>query len=79
MGLGVGHAVGHELLVAVFYVLGLPEDTRESIEETVRYAKQLNTHVAQFFVFTPFPGTPVYENCEATVTVAFVLVARGAF
>jgi radical SAM superfamily enzyme YgiQ (UPF0313 family) len=30
--------------VTVFYVLGLPEDTRESILETIRYAKQLNTH-----------------------------------
>lgn len=48
----------------VFYVLGLPGDTRESIVETVRYAKHLNTHVAQFFVFTPFPGTALYERVK---------------
>lgn len=48
----------------VFYVLGLPEDTRESIVQTVRYAKRLNTHVAQFFVYTPFPGTRLYDRVK---------------
>jgi radical SAM superfamily enzyme YgiQ (UPF0313 family) len=50
--------------VTVFYVIGLPEDTRESIEETVAYAKRLNTHVAQFFVYTPFPGTRLYDRVK---------------
>ncbi len=53
----------------VFYVLGLPEDTRESIVQTVRYAKRLNTHVAQFFVFTPFPGTALYEKVKGDIAV----------
>ena len=50
--------------VTVFYVIGLPEDTRESIIETVAYAKRLNTHVAQFFVYTPFPGTRLYDRVK---------------
>lgn len=50
--------------VTVFYVVGLPEDTQESIEETVAYAKRLNTHVAQFFVYTPFPGTRLYDRVK---------------
>lgn len=54
--------------VTVFYVLGLPEDTRDSIRETVRYAKQLNTHVAQFFVYTPFPGTVLYDRVKRDIT-----------
>lgn len=53
--------------VTVFYVLGLPGDTRESIEATVRYAKRLNTHVAQFFVYTPFPGTVLYERSKQDI------------
>lgn len=51
----------------VFYVLGLPEDTRESMEETVQYAKRLNTHVAQFFIYTPFPGTKLYDRVKHDV------------
>jgi len=50
--------------VTVFYVLGLPDDTEETIRRTVQYAKRLNTHVAQFFVCTPFPGTAFYESLK---------------
>lgn len=53
----------------VFYVLGLPEDTRESIEATIGYAKRLNSHVAQFFVCTPFPGTALYERVKGDIAV----------
>ncbi|MBI4355765.1 MAG: radical SAM protein [Candidatus Omnitrophica bacterium] len=48
--------------VAAFYVLGLPADTTASIRETLRYAGQLNTYVAQFHINTPFPGTQMYEQ-----------------
>ena len=50
--------------VTVFYIFGLPNDSRESIELSIRYAKALNSHVAQFFIFTPFPGTPQYEEVK---------------
>ncbi|MBI3627998.1 MAG: radical SAM protein, partial [Candidatus Rokubacteria bacterium] len=53
----------------VFYVLGFPEDTRESIEATIGYAKRLNSHVAQFFVYTPFPGTALYERVKGDIAV----------
>jgi radical SAM superfamily enzyme YgiQ (UPF0313 family) len=47
--------------VTAFYMFGMPDDTRQSLTDTIRYSKRLNTHVAQFFVFTPFPGTEYYE------------------
>ena len=50
--------------VAAFYVLGLPGDTRESILETIEYAKRLDTQVAEFYVATPFPGSPLYEEVK---------------
>lgn len=50
--------------VTVFYMLGLPDDTDESIIKTIEYAKKLNTHVAQFFIFTPFPGTRYFESIK---------------
>jgi len=53
--------------VTVFYVLGLPEDTEETIHRTIRHAKHLNTHVAQFFVCTPFPGTAFYESLKPRI------------
>lgn len=39
------------------YVLGLPGDTRETIRETVRWAKELDSFAVQFTVATPYPGT----------------------
>ncbi len=50
--------------VTAFYLLGLPGDTEESIKNTVDYAKRLNTHVAQFFIHTPFPGTEYFEKVK---------------
>jgi len=53
--------------VTVFYMLGMPDDTEESLFETMKYSKRLNTHVAQFFVFTPFPGTEYYESIKSDI------------
>lgn len=50
--------------VTAFYMLGLPDDTSDSINKTIQYAKYLNTHVAQFFIHTPFPGTEYFEKVK---------------
>lgn len=48
--------------ITAFYILGLPGETPRTLATTIAYAKWLNTHVAQFFIYTPFPGTPEYEK-----------------
>ena len=50
--------------VAAFYIFGFPDDNKKSVLKTISYAKELNTLVAQFFVFTPFPGTNYYEKMK---------------
>lgn len=50
--------------VSAFYCIGLPADTEETIRETIAYAKRLNTHVATFNIFTPYPGTPLYAKVK---------------
>ena len=44
------------------YIIGFPEDTEEKYLKTVEYANKVNSIYAQFSVFTPYPGTPVYEE-----------------
>ena len=56
------HKLG--ITVAAFYLIGLEGDTKESILETIRYAKRLNTLVAQFAIVTPYPGTRFFEKLE---------------
>lgn len=45
------------------FILGLPYETRGSLENTRRLARKLRKHstVANFAILTPFPGTEVYE------------------
>lgn len=56
--------------VSAFYMIGMQEDTEESIKRTITYAKRLNTHIAQFFIFTPFPGTKKYDELKNQIIAA---------
>jgi hopanoid biosynthesis associated radical SAM protein HpnJ len=44
------------------FILGLPGETRETIEETIRYAKEVNPHTIQVSVAAPYPGTELYQR-----------------
>ena len=48
--------------VAAFYILGQEADTPETMQGTIDYAVRLNTPLARFSVFTPYPGTKVYSK-----------------
>ncbi len=45
-----------------FFILGAPGETVESMNQTINYAASLNIDFAKFTVFSPFPGTKVYED-----------------
>ena len=44
------------------YMLGYIGETEETIRETIRFAKKLNTKVAAFFIASPLPGTRFYKE-----------------
>ncbi len=46
------------------YILGNLNDTRETIKDTLTFAKQLNTSFAQFYISTPYPGTQYYYDIK---------------
>lgn len=48
--------------VKSMYIIGMPTETEETFKETVSYAKKIKSSYAQFSVFTPYPGTPVYNE-----------------
>jgi radical SAM superfamily enzyme YgiQ (UPF0313 family) len=43
------------------FVIGLPGETRESIERTIEFAKELDTQTIQVSVAHAFPGTELYD------------------
>jgi anaerobic magnesium-protoporphyrin IX monomethyl ester cyclase len=46
------------------YILGGLHDDVEAIHDTIRFAKRLDTNVAQFAILTPYPGTAVYAQVK---------------
>lgn len=50
------------ILVQANYILGFPEDTEESMKATIAYAQDLNTPLANFSIFTPYPGTKAWPS-----------------
>lgn len=45
-----------------YFMLGLPTETREEMEETVRFAIELDIELATFTLFVPLPGTAEYRR-----------------
>jgi hopanoid biosynthesis associated radical SAM protein HpnJ len=43
------------------FILGLPIETKETIEETIRYAMELDVFSIQVSLAAPYPGTELYE------------------
>jgi len=47
-----------------FFMIGLPFETRMSIQKTIDFAKKMNPHIANFMITIPFYGTPLYRLIE---------------
>jgi anaerobic magnesium-protoporphyrin IX monomethyl ester cyclase len=43
-----------------YFIIGLPGETEETIQETIAYAKQLPLDIALFHIAAPYPGTPFF-------------------
>lgn len=54
------HDVG--LMTIANVVLGFPGETEQTAWETIRFVKELNPDDVGFYVATPYPGTPMYEQ-----------------
>jgi anaerobic magnesium-protoporphyrin IX monomethyl ester cyclase len=43
-----------------YFIVGLPGETRESIQETIDFSKELPLDLAIFHIAAPYPGTPFF-------------------
>jgi radical SAM superfamily enzyme YgiQ (UPF0313 family) len=46
------------------FILGLPGETKETIQETIRFAREVNPHTIQVSVAAPYPGTELYRRAK---------------
>jgi radical SAM superfamily enzyme YgiQ (UPF0313 family) len=44
------------------FILGLPGETQDTIEKTIRYAQDINPHTIQVSLAAPYPGTVLYQQ-----------------
>jgi hopanoid biosynthesis associated radical SAM protein HpnJ len=44
------------------FILGLPGETEQTIQETIRFAREVNPHSIQVSVAAPYPGTELYRQ-----------------
>jgi len=56
------HEVG--LMTIANTVLGFPGETEQTARETINFVKELNPDDVGFYVATPYPGTPMYEQVK---------------
>jgi len=57
----------HDMKLRVWglFILGLPGDTAETIEQTIRFARELPIDNVHFSTFTPYPGSQFYNDLMA--------------
>src|SRR5690242_2924140 len=54
----------HDLGITIHgtFILGLPGETKETIEQTIRFATEINPHTIQVSLAAPYPGTFLHRQ-----------------
>ena len=54
----------HDLGIKIHgtFILGLPGETKETIQETIKFAREINPHTMQVSLAAPYPGTFLYKQ-----------------
>ena len=52
------------LLLHADFIIGLPGETKETIEKTKMFIREIKPEQIQVSVSSPFPGTELYEWCK---------------
>jgi anaerobic magnesium-protoporphyrin IX monomethyl ester cyclase len=54
------HGIGLE----VFFIVGFPQDTEETLADTVAAMRKIKCDKIAYSIFTPYPGTEAFEFCK---------------
>ncbi len=61
----VGVCKRNGLRVHTFFVIGLPWETEQTLEDTYRFARELDPDFFDFNIATPLPGTEMFDLARA--------------
>jgi len=48
-----------------YFIIGLPGETKETIDQTIHLAKELPLYIANFAIGAPYPGTEFFRMAKA--------------
>ena len=48
------------------FIICLPNETEEMVQNTIDYAKSLGGHTGMFYLPVPYPGTELFDKCNET-------------
>ncbi|MBD3249371.1 radical SAM protein [Candidatus Woesearchaeota archaeon] len=54
----------YRISYTLFMMIGFPEETKEDIEQTIKFIKEAESGFICFSIFTPYPGTELYEKAK---------------
>jgi anaerobic magnesium-protoporphyrin IX monomethyl ester cyclase len=53
----------HGITLSVFMMIGFPQDTEETLNDTINAIKKIDCDSVVFSIFTPYPGTEAFSYC----------------
>lgn len=54
----------HGIRLQAFFIIGFPQETEDTLNDTVAVMKKLSADVLVYSIFTPYPGTEAFEFCK---------------
>lgn len=54
----------HGIKSKVFFMVGFPQETRESLNDTMMAIKRIKADTIVYSIFTPYPGTEIFDLCK---------------
>jgi hopanoid biosynthesis associated radical SAM protein HpnJ len=74
------HAKALGIKIHGTFILGLPGETRETMQETMEFARDIDPDTVQVSIAAPYPGTELFRQAEANgwLTGDALVDARGA-
>ena len=48
-----------------YFIIGLPDDTEETIKETISFSKKIDLDLAKFNILIPYPGTRLFRSWDS--------------
>ena len=50
--------------VGAFFMVGFPEETEETLQDTLTAIEKINAHNIMLSIFTPYPGSELFQVCK---------------